>query len=90
MHQLGLPTINYPMYHSWTSNGNASFDRLSSSFDAMSGAHKSTDIPKKICKDKHLLQAIGRFKCDPVSIRLAHNTVPVQKPPRRVPLALKE
>ena len=41
-------------------------------------------------KYKHLFKGIGRFKCDPVHITLSKDAVPVQKPPRRVPLALKE
>ena len=41
-------------------------------------------------KYKHLFQGIGRFKCDPVQIKLTSNAVPVQKPSQRVPLALKE
>ena len=30
------------------------------------------------------------FKCDPVHITLAKDAMPVQKPPRRVPLAIRE
>ena len=68
----------------------------SSSFDAISGA--DADIPEKISKEwivsnpkyKHLFQGIGRFKCDPVWIKIARNAIPVQKPPQRVPLALKD
>ena len=41
-------------------------------------------------KYKHLFQGIGRFKYNPVQIKIACNAVPVQKPPRRVPLALKD
>ena len=41
-------------------------------------------------KYKHLFQGIGRFKCDLVQIKLTQNATPVQKPPRRVPLALKD
>ena len=56
------------------------------------------NIPERISKEwiinhpkyKHLFKGIGRFKCDPVQIKLTRNAVPVQKPPRRVPLALKD
>ena len=94
---LGLLTINCPIYHSWTrDNRNTPINTLSSSFDAISGT--GADIPKKISKDwivnnpkyKHLFQGIGRFKCDPVQIKIACNAIPVQKPPQRVPLALKD
>lgn len=41
-------------------------------------------------KYRHLFQGIGRLKCDPVHIILSKDAVPVQKPPRTLPLALKE
>ena len=87
-HNLGLLTINCPIYHSWTRDTrNTPIDTLSSSFDAISGA--DADTPEKICKEwivnypkyKHLFQGIGRFKCDPVQIKIARNAIPVQKPP---------
>ena len=86
-HRLGLLTVNCPVYQSWTRN---------TPIGSISGA--DADIPEMISKDwtvnnakyKHLFQGIGRFKCDPVQIKLACNVVPVQKPPRRVPLALKD
>ena len=85
---LGLLTINCPKYHSWTRDTkNTPTDILSSSFDAISGA--DADIPEKISKEwivnnpkyKHLFQGIGRFKCDPVQIKIVCNAIPVQKPP---------
>ena len=85
--RLGLLMVNYPVHQSRTRN---------TPIDSISGA--DVDIPDKISKDwivnnpkyKHLFQGIGRFKCDPVQIKLACNAVPVQKPPQRVPLALKD
>ena len=94
---LELLTINCPTNHSWTRDTrNTPIDTLSSSFDAISDA--DADIPEKISKEwivnnpkcKHLFHGIGRFKCDPVQIKITHNSIPVQKPPRRVPLALKD
>ena len=94
---LGLLIINCPIYHSWTRDTrNTPIDTLSSSFDAISGA--DADIPKKISKEwivnnpkyKHLFQGIGRFKCDLVQIKIARNAIPVQKPPQKVPLVLKD
>ena len=41
-------------------------------------------------KYKHLFKGIGRFKCDPVHITLSKDAVAVQKPPRRVPLVIRE
>ena len=79
---LELLTINHPIYHSWTRDTrNIPIDTLSSFFDAISG----TDP-----KYKHFFQGIGRFKCDPVQIKIVQNAIPVQKPPQRVPLALRD
>ena len=85
--RLGLLTVNCLVYQSWTRN---------TPIDSISGG--DADMPEMISKDwivnnpkyKHLFQGIGRFKCDPVQIKLACNAVPVQKPPQRVPLALKD
>ena len=85
--RLRLLTVNCPVYQSWT---------RSNSIDSISGA--DADIPKMISKDwivnnpkyKHLFQGIGRFKSDPVQIKLTQNAIPVQKPPRRVLLARKD
>ena len=85
--RLGLLMVNFPVYQSWTRNA---------PIDSISGAN--ADIPEMISKDwivnnpkyKHLFQGIGRFKCDTVWIKTAHNAIPVQKLPQRVPLALKD
>ena len=85
---LRLLTINYPIYQSWTRHTrNTPIDTLSASFDAISDA--DADISDKISKEwivnnpkyKHLFQGIGRFKCDPVQIKIEHNAIPVEKPP---------
>ena len=41
-------------------------------------------------KYTHLFTGIGRFKCKPVHIMMRQNDVPIQKPPRKVLLAMKE
>ena len=41
-------------------------------------------------KYAHLFPGIGRFKCKPVHMTLKQNSMPVQKPPRRVPIAMKD
>ena len=89
-HNLELLTVNCPIYQSWTKD--APIDAVSSTDCA------DANIPERISKEwiinhpkyKHLFKGIGRFKCDPVQIKLTRNAVPVQKPPRRVPLALKD
>ena len=41
-------------------------------------------------KYSKLFTGIGRFKCKPVHIIMRQNRTPVQKPPRRVPIAMKD
>ena len=41
-------------------------------------------------KYKKLFTGIGHFKCAPVEIKLKDNAVPVQKPPRRIPVAMRD
>ena len=37
-----------------------------------------------------LLSGIGHFRCSPIHIMMRQNASPVQKPPRRVPIAIKD
>ena len=41
-------------------------------------------------KYSHLFTGIGTFKCKPVHITTRQNGVQIQKPPRKVPLAMRE
>ena len=41
-------------------------------------------------KYAHLFRGIGIFKCNPVHITTKQNGVPIQKPPRKVPIAMCE
>ena len=43
----------------------------------------------KLKKYGKLFSGIGRFKCAPAEIKLKDNAVPVQKPPRRIPVAMR-
>ena len=55
-----------------------------------------SDIPDMVMREwiinhkkyKHLFQGIGHFKCTPISIEMQEGPIPVQKPARKVPLAL--
>ena len=38
----------------------------------------------------HLFSGIGRFRCKPVHITVKPHSTPVQKPPRRVPIAMRD
>ena len=78
---LGLLSINCPTYQSWTRD---------TPIDAFSSTDAEADVPEKITKEwiinhskyQHLFKGIGRFRCEPVSIKLKHNVAPVQKPLR--------
>ena len=41
-------------------------------------------------KYPHLFSGIGHFKCKPVHITMKQNGTPIQKPPRKIPIAMKE
>ena len=59
-----------------------------STFDSLGTLMKQniTNHPKYA----HLFSGIGHFKCRPVHIMMRQGSVPIQKPPRRVPIAMKE
>ena len=37
-----------------------------------------------------LFSGVGHFRCSPIHITMRQNATPVQKPPRRVPIAMKD
>ena len=85
-HQLPHPSV-------WTSHSptNTSFDTVSP--DVPVGSVPDTLTKEWIVgqpKYKHLFKGIGRFKCEAVHITLSKDAVAIQKPPRRVPLAIKK
>ena len=91
---LGLTSFHCPVYNNWHDKQD-----LSQSIDSIQNNSKSTvpteqKLTKKSIinhsKYSHLFTGIGRFKCKPVHITTRQNGVPVQKPPRKVPLAMKE
>ena len=67
------------------------------SFDSISDNHLHGTIPTTLTKDwivnhlryKNLFKGIGKFNVPPISITLKDDAQPVQKPPRKVPLAMK-
>ena len=94
-HQLQLVKFNCPIHQSWTGQKCTNLN----SFDSISGEiSKFCDtIPSTLTKDwivnhpkyRHLFKGIGKFNMPPVSITLKDNVQPIQKPPRKVPLAMK-
>ena len=64
----------------------------------VSNVSNVSDIPETLAREwivnhekyKHLFQGIGCFKCQPVSIEMKEGSIPIRKPARKVPLALRE
>ena len=91
-HQLQLVKFNCPVHQSWTGQKSTNLK----SFDSISDNPYGT-ILTMLTKDwivnhpkyKHLFKGIGKFNVPPVSITLKDDAQPVQKPPRKVPLAMK-
>ena len=59
---------------------------------------QNNEVPEKLTKQwiinspkyRHLFQGIGKFKINPLSVTLQKDAIPVQKPPRKVPLAMQK
>ena len=91
---LGLTSFHCPVYNNWHDKQD-----LSQSIDSIQNGSKSTVLTEQnITKESiinhpkysHLFTGIGRFKSKPVPITTRQNGVPTQKPPKKVPLAMKE
>ena len=90
---LQLLSVNAPFTDKWT--GNVHSKRFNSRCDEMEteeigqqkGQLTHDYILKKYAK---LFKGIGRFQCTPAKIQLKSNAVAVQKPARRIPVALKD
>ena len=98
---LGLMSIHCPIYNDWQSNSDLNIDSVNSSSASHTGKVNSTPreftmgtLTKQTIinhpKYAHLFSGIGHFRCKPVHITMKQNSTPVQKPPRRVPIALKD
>ena len=87
-HKLQLVNFNCPIHQSWTGQKCTNLN----SFDSI-----SDNILHTLTKDwivnhpkyKHLFKGIGKFNVPPVSITLKDDAQPIQKPPRKVLLAMK-
>ena len=95
-HKLQLVSFNCPIHQSWTGHSSANVKSFDSISEKSSISEKNA-IPSTITKQwilknpeyKHLFKGIGKFNVPPVSITLQDNAQPVQKPPHKVPLAMK-
>ena len=100
-HKLQLVNFNCPIHQSWTgqkctnSNGFDSVSDNSLHYTAAwipYGAILSTLTKDWIVNHpryKHLFKEIGKFNVPPLSITLKDDAQPIQKPPRKVQLAMK-
>ena len=89
---LQLLSVNVPLTDKWT--GNVHSKRSNSRCDEMEteeiGQQKGQLTSDYILKYAKLFKGIGRFQCTPAKIQLKSNAVPLQKPARWIPVALKD
>ena len=84
---LNLLSINVPFTDRWADKS-CSFRADSIDIKEISEEKLTHDFILK--KYKKLFTGIGCFQCAPAEIKLKDNAVPVQKPPRRIPVALRD
>ena len=100
---LGLTSFHCPVYNNWHDRQKIdltpSVDSINSSLCTNLHSTNATctdTLPPNLTKKSivnhlkyaHLFRGIGRFKCNPVHITTKQNGVPIQKPPRKVPIAM--
>ena len=78
----GTDTVNY-------NTGNISNGHGTSMVHTMPGMLTKQSILTHP-RYSHLFSGIGRFQCKPVHITVKPHSTPVQKPPRRVPIAMRD
>ena len=83
---LNLLSINAPFTDRWTDKS-CSFRADSIDVEAVGDEKLTCDFILK--QYKKLFTGIGHFQCAPAEIKLKDNAVPVQKPPRRIPVAMR-
>ena len=84
---LNLLSINVPFTDRWTDKS-CYFRANSIDVEEISEEKLTCDFILK--KYKKLFTGIGHFQCAPAEIKLKANAVPVQKPPRRIPVAMRD
>ena len=102
---LGLTSFHCPIFNEWQSNLTNSVDSIHSNANSTvhTGADTVNSTPWEFTmstltkqsivnypKYSELFTGIGRFKCKPVQIMMRPNGTPDQKPPQRVPIAMKD
>ena len=101
---LRLTSFHCPVYNNWHDRQKIdltpSVDSINSSLctDLHSTNATCTDTLPNLTKESivnhpkyaHFFRGFGRFKCNPVHITTKQNGVPIQKPRRKVPIAMHE
>ena len=90
---LGLTSFHCPIYTDWQSHSD-----LTNSVDCIHPNANLTVCAGTLTKQAiinhpkyaSLFSRIGHFRCSPVHITMRQNATSVQKPPRRVPIAMKD
>ena len=84
---LNLLSINVSFTERWTDKS-CFFRADSIDVEEVSEEKLTHDFILK--RYKKLFMGIGHFQCAPAEIKLKANAVPVQKPPRRIPVAMRD
>ena len=84
---LNLLSVNVPFTDRWTDK---SCSLRTDSIDVEKIGEEILIHDFILKKYKKLLTGIGHFKCAPAEIKLKDNAVPVQKSPRRIPVAMRD
>ena len=96
---LKLTTFHCPVYNNWHDKQKMDLTPRIDSINSSSRTNlHSTDATLNFTKESivdhpeyvHLFRGIGRFKCNPVHIMTKQNGVPIQKPPRKVRIAMRD
>ena len=97
---LCLTSFYCPIYNDWQSNSDLNIDSVNSNSSSANhtGKVNSTFTLGTLTKQAiinhpkyaHLFSDFGHFKCKSVYITMKQSSMPVQKPPRRVPIAIKD
>ena len=101
---LGLTSFHRPIYNDWQSTHTYDLTVLTPFIPIpvlhtgkINSTHQEFTLGKLTKetiinhpKYSKLFAGIGRFKCKPVQITMRQNGTPVQKHPRRVPIAMKD
>ena len=85
---LAKPDLNIDFVNSNSSSANHTGKVNVNSTFTLGTLTKQTIINHP--KYAHLFSGISHFKCKPVHITMKQNSMPVQKPPRKVPIAMKD